>query len=83
MAQKILGLSELELRFLVTTTMMITASMTAITGILFIIDHNLKHTMPILDHIHVVAGVITVILGIIHFALNWKMYKNEAKIFFK
>ena len=80
---KIFGLNELELRFLVTTNLMIAAFITALTGILFIVDKSLKHTYPILDHMHVIAGVITVILAIIHFILNWKMYRNEVKIFFK
>ncbi len=73
----------IELRAIVSTLLIITFTFSAGTGLIMYFFHELTHEYKEITNLHVVSSIFMSILVPVHFALNFKMYKNELRIFFK
>jgi len=76
-------MNDLEKRFIVTTLLIIDFSIVATTGLILEFVELDRAIHEMLKQFHLIFGLMMIVLVAIHFYLNWKMYKNEAKIFFK
>ncbi len=76
-------MNQVEKRFITTTLLLIPFIIVSTTGIILYLDHSIKHQVPLLTDLHIYSGLVMILIAIYHFWLNWKMYANEAKVFFR
>ena len=76
-------MDKLEWRVIISTLLLIDFVFVALTGValLFEISGGLLHGF--LKEIHTVSGVLMIFLVILHFSINYGLYIQEIKYFFK
>ena len=81
--QEVSTMKEIEKRFIVTTLLAIDFVFVATSGLILEFAHLDKALEELIKDFHIVTGIIMILLVVIHFWYNWRMYKSEFKTFFK
>jgi cytochrome b subunit of formate dehydrogenase len=76
-------MNELEKRFIITSLLAISFILVSVTGIILQFFRLEKSSNELIKQIHIISGFVMIFLVLIHFYLNWKLFKNEGKAFFK
>ncbi len=70
-------------KFMVTLLLLISFIVVSGTGVLLELIEMDRYTTLFVKKLHIVSGFIMIILGILHFFMNWKTFKAEFKSFLR